>query len=180
MGQFASVDIANSLLPADGSTVANTTTLTAMHNAQQQTAAPIGPFPTTVGRILRINAVGKVSTSATPGTLKFTLNSIFDGGTMALAASKTAVSWTLQIDCLIASQAGTLIWKSFGIFTSEAVIGSPAPSAGGSGTLVLPSTDGFTSSPVSRAITVSLNAQWSSASASNTITLQQLQMTWIG
>ncbi len=95
------------------------------------------------GKMIRILAQGRIScVVTTPGTARFDVafngNANLDSGAMNLnVVAKTNVPWWLEIigTCRTAGSttAATIFW--FGNFSSEAVVGSPLPSAGSNGTL---------------------------------------------
>lgn len=81
----------------------------------------------------------------TPGTARFDIRfgsvTVFDTGALNLnTTAKTNVPWYLNVDMTVRSVgAGTTatMWGQ-GFWVSEAVVGSPAPSAGGNGILNVP------------------------------------------
>ena len=97
----------------------------------------------TVGKMIKITAQGRIScVVTTPGTARFdvalagTANG--DSGALNLnTTAKTNVPWWLEIvgTCRTVGSgtSATIFW--FGQFTSEAVVGSAASTAGGNGTL---------------------------------------------
>lgn len=103
-----------------------------------------------LGKAIRIRASGRISCAVTtPGTARFdvrftgptgTVVTVFDGLAMNLnIVAKTNVPWELDVTLacgVIGTSAqlfpGMCTWKS------EAVVGSPLPTAGGSGVLLLP------------------------------------------
>lgn len=97
-----------------------------------------------VGRTIVIEAQGRIScVVTTPGTARFDMRlggtNVFD--TLAIPlniVAKTTVGWYLRIigTCRAAGTTAN-IWAQ-GHFLSEAVVGSPLPSAGGSGDIVTP------------------------------------------
>jgi hypothetical protein len=95
---------------------------------------------------LRVRASGIIScVVTTPGTARIDLRMgsvvVFDTGALNLnVVAKTNVPWWLDVDLSVRFiGAGTIaqLWGQ-GIFASEAVIGSPLPSAGGNGVLNVP------------------------------------------
>lgn len=135
-----------------------------------------------LGRSLRVRAYGRVSNIVTtPGTLQLFImfggTAIFSSGLMALnTVAKVNVGWALELllTCRATGAAGNMMGQ--GTWTSESVIGSPLPSAGGAGTHVLP----FNAAPAvgtnfdtSAALTIDLNAQWSVSNAGNSIQCHQ-------
>lgn len=103
-------------------------------------------FLDTIGKTLRIRAAGRISNIVTtPGTLtlRVKLDTIVVAASSAMqlnAVAKTNVSWLLEWELTVrslgASAAATFMHQ--GLWTSESVVGSPAPSAGGSGALLIP------------------------------------------
>lgn len=136
----------------DGTALTGTSAASLLPSAFKTVALPIGFFDATQKRIV-FEFSGRISNiTATPGTidLKILLGAIavFDSLLIPLnVVAKTNVHWKFG---------GELVCRAFGAtttttlfpkgcyFTSEAVIGSPLPSAGGSGTLLLP----FNTAPV--------------------------------
>jgi hypothetical protein len=101
-----------------------------------------------VGKKLRLHMWGRVSNIVTtPGTLTLDvrLNTtpiiVFTGGAMQLnAVAKTNVSWEaiISLTCRAIGNGTTANLMGEGRWTSESVVGSPLPSAGGSGSLLMP------------------------------------------
>jgi hypothetical protein len=102
-----------------------------------------------IGRAIKIVMNGRISCAVTtPGTARFDIcmgsagtTVVFD--TLALnlnIVAKTTVPWALEV-LLVCRAVGTGTSTTFfprGQFTSEAVIGSPLPAAGGNGALLVP------------------------------------------
>lgn len=160
---------------ADGTAVANTTTETIVF--------PNVTIPASYmqdGRVLRINAAGRYSTTATP-TIRLRLRwggvagtVIWDSGTIT-TATVTAALWQVRIMVQTRSNGATGTLFAIG----EASIGSAAAPTVGSATGAM--ADGIFGSAgddTPAAVTVdltadtalSLTATWSAASASNTAT----------
>lgn len=110
-----------------------------------------------VGVSLRVKATGIIScVVTTPGTARWRLTVgaavVLDGGAIPLnVVAKTNVGWIYeaivtcrQIDRNTANN--TKVWAQ-GRWTSEAVVGSPLPSVGGSGSIILPYNTAPTLSP---------------------------------
>lgn len=103
----------------------------------------------TVGKHWRVKLAGRISCAVTtPGTARFDFRTgpsgtiiAFDTGALGLnIVAKTTVPWRLELD-LACRAVGTLATTTlFGIgdFASEAVVGSPLPSAGSNGSLLCP------------------------------------------
>jgi hypothetical protein len=95
------------------------------------------------GRMIKVTAQGRIScVVTTPGTARFDVafngTANVDSGAMNLnTTAKTNVPWWLEIigTCRTvgAGTTATIFW--FGQFSSEAVVGSAASTAGGNGTL---------------------------------------------
>jgi hypothetical protein len=102
-----------------------------------------------IGKQLLIKAYGRISVVVTtPGTarydVRFGATVVADSLAMPLnIVAKTSVNWELEMlaTCRLLGTAGNLMWQ--GRWISEAVIGSPLPTVGGSGVFTLP----FNSAP---------------------------------
>lgn len=102
-----------------------------------------------IGRKIKLTLQGRISCVATPGTARFDIrlggvaagNVVWDSGALNLnVAGKANVPWWFEAD-LICRSIGTVAATTlfgFGSFTSEAVVGSPANTAGGNGSLTCP------------------------------------------
>ena len=130
----------------DGTALTASTTATSIIAPQSRFTVPANYF-SFIGKTMRVHAAGRVSTVVTtPGTLSLDLRwgastLQFTGGAMSLnIVAKTSVAWTF--DCYLTARSignGTLATLiGIGEFKSEAVIGSPLPTVGGSGILLLP------------------------------------------
>ena len=145
-------------------------------------ALPLGYFDR-VGRVIAFEFSGRISTVVTtPGTLNLALRfgaiSVFDSGAMALnVTAQTNTHWVLRGELVCrafgAGTSTTLFPKSC-VFESHAVIGSPAPTAGGAGEHRLP----YNTAPAVGAgfdngtsQLIDLFATWSVANAANSIQL---------
>lgn len=167
----------------DGPTLASSTSATSLLPVSRKITLPTYFFDR-VGKRLRIVAAGKISTLATsPGTLsldvRFGSVTVFAGGTMSLNANaKTNVGWTYTADLVCRSigngTAATVLGQ--GLWTSEAILGAPVPTAGGMPSHVLP----FNTTPAAgsgfdstAAQTIDFYGTWSVSNAANSITLLQ-------
>ncbi len=166
----------------DGSALASSTAATSILPAASKFTLPSMFFEAADGKTLRFRASGRVSTVVTtPGTLtldiRFGSVVVFNGGAMTLnTTAQTNVNWILEADLVIravgASTSANVLGQGF--FASHAVIGSPAPTAGGCGVHLLPynaapaAGTGFDSTASQ---TVDLFATWSVSNAANSITL---------
>ena len=173
--------------PIDGAALTNTTTATSLLPAIAKPTLPANYF-TSAGKMFKLRATGRISTVVTtPGTLtldvRFGSVVVFNGGAMTLnTVAKTNVGWVLDVDITVRAVGATTTANVIGqgLWTSEAVIGAPLPTAGGATSHVLP----YNTAPVvgtgfdsTAAFTVDMFATWSVANAANSITCHQF--TWI-
>lgn len=168
--------------PGDGTALTNSTTATSLLPAANKFTLPSMFFDSVNGKTLRVRATGRISTVVTtPGTLtldvRFGSTAVFSSGAMSLnTTAQTNVNWVYEADLTIrtvgASTSATLF--SQGTWVSHAVIGSPAPTAGGAGMHLLPynaapaAGSGFDSTSAQQ---IDFYATWSVANASNSIAL---------
>lgn len=103
-----------------------------------------------IGRTLRVTLSGRISCAVTtPGTARLDIcmgsagtTVVFD--TLALnlnIVAKTTVPWFFEVDLVcraVGNGTSTTFMPQGGKFISEAVVGSPLPSAGGNGVLLVP------------------------------------------
>ena len=169
----------------DGAALVNSNVATSLLPGQAKPTLAAGLLRY-VGQRMSLRAAGRISTVVTsPGTFTFSLRLgavvVFNGGAMALnAVAKTNVSWILEADIEVRAigngvQAALL---GVGSWQSEAVIGSPLPTAGGAGELILPASapvvgTGFDSTI---AQTVDLFGAWSAANAANSLQLHHFKL----
>jgi hypothetical protein len=173
-----------------GAAVTNTVTATSIIGSTGTGASQAKyTFPTNyfyIGRHIRIFAMGSISTlTASPGTLtldvRFGSTVVANGGAMALnTTAQTNVPWTLEwnLTCRAIGSGTLTTFMPIGRWTSPAIIGAPAVSAGGTPSFLIPSSapgvgTGF---DVTATQTVDMFATWSTASSSNSITLQMYTM----
>lgn len=167
----------------DGTAVTNVTPATLIPPAARITL-PNNYFY--IGRTLKITALGRISNIVTtPGTLTLDVRTgptgtivCANGGAMALnVVAKTNVTWALEwyLTCRSIGSSTSATFMHVGKFTSESVVGSPLPSAGGSGVLLLPSATPAvgTGWDSTAANVIDLFATWSVNNAGNTLTLHQ-------
>jgi hypothetical protein len=169
----------------DGAALASSTTVTSILPGQAKYTIPSN-FIDTIGKSFRLTASGRVSTVVTtPGTLTLTVR-MGPTANIAVATSqafalnvvaKTNVSWFLDLSLTVRSVGATTAATLFaaGYWSSEAVIGSPLPSAGGMGQHAWQASapavgTGFDSTGPN---IVDLMATWSVNSASNSILCHQ-------
>lgn len=99
-----------------------------------------------IGKILKIRMFGRISNRVTgPDTITFNVRygaiQIASSGALAInIVAKTNVSFLLEwlLTCRSIGNSTLATMMHQGLFTSESVIGSPLPSAGGAGTLMIP------------------------------------------
>lgn len=133
-----------------------------------------------------VEASGRVSNIVTtPGTLTLKLKlgsiAIWDSGAIQLnAVAKTNVPWRLRVPltCRAVGAGTSANLIGIGEFQSESVVGSPLPSAGGNGVLLVPVGApvvgaGFDSTA---AQTLDLTATFSIANAGNAIQCHQFRL----
>lgn len=103
-----------------------------------------------VGRALRFRLSGRISCAVTtPGTARFDICMGAAGTTIVFDTlaqnlniiAKTNVPWYFEVTLVcrqVGAGAATTFFPLDGYFTSEAVVGSPLPTAGGNGRVLLP------------------------------------------
>lgn len=102
-----------------------------------------------IGKAIKVKMSGRISCAVTtPGTARFDIclgaagtTIVFD--TLALnlnVVAKTTVPWILEVDLICRAVGATTLTTLFpvGTFQSEAVVGSPLPTAGSNGSLIVP------------------------------------------
>lgn len=129
---------------ADGTAKTATAIASILHPSSIYTLPP--NFIDVIGKTLRITAMGRIScVVTTPGTCRFDIMlagvSVFNTGALNLnIVAKTNVPWWFTMDLVCRSIGNGTNATLFGIgeFTSEAVVGAAANTAGGNGTLLCP------------------------------------------
>lgn len=166
----------------DGAALANSLTQTSLLPATAKECY-IGAGELRPGKVVVAKFSGRISTVVTtPGTLALALRfgsvDVFASGAMALnTTAQTNVHWALWLE-LVCRATGTgtstTLFPKCCYWESHAVIGSPAPSAGGAGRHLLP----FNTAPAvgsgfdfSTSQLVDLLATWSVQNAANSIQL---------
>lgn len=173
----------------DGAALASSTSATSLLPQQAKLTMPAN-WLSVSGQTLHVRAAGRISTLVTsPGTLTF----VFKIGSVAAATSqafalnvvaKTNVGWYLDLlltfRMATGATPGTLMAQ--GLWTSEANVGAPLPSAGGATSGVWqPSAPAIgTAFDSTAAAQLDFTGQWSVNSASNSITLHQFQVANLG
>lgn len=167
-------------LLSSGTALTNSTTATSLLDADDKEAF-LGAGQIEVGTVIAFEFSGRISTVVTtPGTLTLALRmsstDVFSSGAMSLnTTAQTNVHWSLKGE-LVCTARGTGTSTTFMPkncqFTSHAVIGSPAPTAGGAGVHMLP----YNTAPAvgtgvdfTASHQFDLFATWSVANASNSI-----------
>lgn len=169
----------------DGGALANTVTATSILGSEMKYALP-GNFIDFEGKKFRIRASGRISNIVTtPGTFTYsvrwgpTANIIVATGPafQLNAVAKTNVTWVLDWAFTVRTVGGGTVATMMhtGVWQSESVVGSPLPSAGGAGQLMIPASapavgTGFDSTAASFC---DLFGAWSIANAGNTMQLHQ-------
>lgn len=104
-----------------------------------------------IGRAMKFLLNGRIScVVTTPGTARYDIcmgsagtTIVFDTGAMNLnVVAKTTVPWFLEalLVCRAVGSGTSTTFFPRGQWTSEALVGSPLPSAGGNGSLLVPTT----------------------------------------
>ena len=166
----------------DGAALTNSTTLTSLLPASAKEAT-LGAGRLRIGSTIAFCFSGRISTVVTtPGTLTFGLRlgstDVLSSGALALnTTAQTNVNWVYEGEIIVRAVGLTTVttFMPKGVkFTSHAVIGAPAPTAGGAASHLVP----FNAAPAvgtgidfSVSQLIDFNATWSVASASNSITL---------
>lgn len=167
----------------DGSALANSTTQTSLLPSACLTGILPAGFFSRIARSLVFCFSGRISTVVTtPGTLTLTVRAgsvdVFSSGAMTLnTTAQTNVNWTFEGELIARAKGGgtsTTLFPKACRFLSHAVIGSPAPTAGGGGVHLLP----YNAAPAvgsgfdnGAAQLLNIMATWSTANASNSIQL---------
>jgi hypothetical protein len=129
----------------DGPTLTAAAAATCIPPAAKALVLPNGFFY--IGRKVKITAQGRISVAnPSPGTGRFDVRLggtvVFDTAAFNLNATvaKTNVPWWLEIDLICRAIGSGTSANLFGFanFQSEAVVGSPANTAGGNGSLLAP------------------------------------------
>lgn len=168
----------------DGTQILNSTTQASIIPAAAKLTLPANFF--SIGKVLKVTAHGRVSNVVTtPGTLLFQLlfgaTAVYNNAaaTMALnAVAKTDVAWWLEIvlTCRAIGTAANLMGQ--GMWTSESVVGSPLPSAGSSGSLLIPASAPAVGANFDSTVAqvVDLQAKFSVLTATTALTCHQYKL----
>jgi hypothetical protein len=156
----------------DGTAWATVTTPSSILTPNPQLWFPSNYF-TTIGKALRIKAMGRVSNIVTtPGTLKLDVMmgpssppsiNVFTGGAMALnIVAKTNVTWYMEAILIVRAvgAAALTTFMGMGQWESESAIGTPA---GASGAVSLPASAPVVGSGINNSVpnVLDLFATWS-------------------
>jgi hypothetical protein len=102
-----------------------------------------------IGKVMRVQMMGRISNAVTtPGTARIDIRMgpsgtivVYDTGALNLnVVAKTNVPWWFEciLPCRAVGTGTSSNFFGFGTFQSEAVVGSPANTAGGNATLIAP------------------------------------------
>jgi hypothetical protein len=168
----------------DSTPITNTITQGSVIPPAAKLTLPANYF--SVGKMLKITAQGRVScVVTTPGTLLFQIlfgaTAVYNNAAAAMnlnVVQKTDVAWWLEIllTCRAIGTAANLMGQ--GQWTSEAVVGSPLPTAGGAGSLFIPASTPAVGSNFDSTVSqiVDLQAKFSVATATTSITSHQYKV----
>lgn len=162
-------------------------TLTAAAAASMLPAQAKFTFPANllkIGDKFQVKASGIIScVVTTPGTARFDVRFgsavVFDTGALNLnTTAKTNVPWWLDVEMTVrsigASTSATIIGQ--GIWASEAVIASPAPSAGGIGVLCVPVSSVGVGTGFDSTISNVVDSFFTQTVATGSMTLQEYEL----
>mgnify|MGYP001226868426 CR=1 FL=1 len=166
----------------DGAALVNSTAQTSLLPTAARATMPANLI-SRVGLRMLIQAAGRITTTATPGSLTFDLKlgSVVIGSSGGFAlntAAQTNVNWRLHWEFTLRAIGGVTTANFFhqGAWFSHAVVGAAAPTAGGTGVHLIP----FNAAPAvgtgfdsTAAAILDLFATWQTASANNSIQLHQ-------
>jgi hypothetical protein len=137
-----------------------------------------------IGDHLHVIARGIIScVVTTPGTarydIRFGSTVVFDTGALNLnIVAKTSVPWTLDVDLevrSVGSGTAATLWGQ-GTWSSEAVIGSPANSAGGNGILNVPVGSLAASSGFDSTTSFAIDSFFTQTVATGSMTMEQFRI----
>lgn len=158
-------------------------TLTAATNATclPATVPPLpGGYFDAIGQVLWGKLTGRISCAVTsPGTARFDVRLggtvVFDSLAMNLnIVAKVNVHFAFEFLLTLRAIGAAANFEQWGQFTSEAVIGSPLPTVGGSGVLLVP----YNTAPVvggnfNSAVAQTLDVQFTQTLATGSLTVHQ-------
>lgn len=160
----------------DGTALANSATATSILPPATKFTLPANFFA--IGKVLRITAQGRISTTTGPPTItldvRFGATVAWNGGAATTVASVTNKSWELValLTCRAIGNGTNANLMGIGRLTSSAVVGS---TGGAANAAMMPDSapavgTGFDSTATQQ---VDLFGTWSAANASNSIQLHQ-------
>lgn len=168
----------------DGTQILNSTTQASIIPPAAKLTLPANFF--SIGKVIKTTAHGRVScVVTTPGTLLFQLlfgvTAVYNNAaaTMNLnVVAKTDVTWWLEIISTCRAIGASANLMSIGQWTSEAVVGSPLPTVGGSGSLFIPAATAAVGSNFDSTIAqvVDLQAKFSVATATTALTCHEYKI----
>jgi len=169
----------------DGTQISNSTTQASIIPAAAKFTLPAG-FLDVPGKKLRIKATGRIScVVTTPGNLLF---QVLFGATVVATSqnmnlnttAKTNVTWALDWDLTLRTIGGgtSATFMHVGMFTSEALVGSPANTAGGNGSMLIPASAPAVGSGFDATVAnvIDLQAKFSVATSPTNLTLHQYEL----
>lgn len=138
-----------------------------------------------IGDKILIKASGIIScVITTPGTARFDVRIgaavVFDSGALSLnVIAKTNVPWYLEAELTVRSIGNGVVATILGqgLFSSEAVVGSPLPSVGGGGVLNIPVSGVAVGTGFNSTISNTVDLFFTQTVATGSMTLQQYDLT---
>lgn len=171
--------------PADGAALSNTLTATSLLIATSKAVLPAQYF-NFPGKAVRVRITGRISTVVTtPGTLTFDIRLgstvVFTTGAISLnvtAQTNATFVLNLMLVCRAIGSGTSATVLGAGDFTSRAIVGSAAVTAGGASVTLIPDTAPVVGAGFDSTIAQTLDCfgTWSVASASNSITVHQFTL----
>lgn len=131
-----------------------------------------------------IRMAGRISCAVTtPGTARFDVRLggtvVFDTGALNLnIVAKTNVPWWLEIDLTCRAEGSGTAANIMGqaLFQSEAIVGSPLPSAGGNGSLLAPVATPAVGSGFNSTSALTLDVFFTQTVATGSLTVHQYEV----
>jgi hypothetical protein len=169
---------------ADGSALSNNTTATSILPTSANYTIP-GGFLSRIGQELTVEAAGRMSNQGGGGggTLTFfiqkgSVNIATSPGFTLANANQVNATWRLRWDLTLRAVGSSANVMHTGYFLSFGTIGSPVPGLAGAMCELIPATAPAVGTSFNSMTTedIDLVAQWSVASASNSIQLHQYKL----
>lgn len=161
----------------DGPALTNTVTQASIIPPESKLVLPGGFLAE--GTVLKLTAQGRISNVVTtPGTLLFQVlfgaTAVFNNAAAAMnlnVVAKTNVTWWLEILLVCRGIGAAATLMGIGQWSSESVVGSPANTAGGSGSLFIPASAPAVGSSFDSTVaqTIDLQAKFSVATATTSL-----------